>query len=47
MEHKVFGIVAILSEERMRFVTCTKRAGAPSLIRCLMAVFEYFGGTPS
>jgi transposase len=46
VEHKVFGFVAILSYSRMRFVTFTKRADAPTLIRCLMAAFEYFGGVP-
>jgi len=44
--HKVFGFLAILSYSRMRFACFTKRADAPSLIRCLMAAFEYFGGMP-
>jgi transposase len=43
---KVFGFVAILSSSRMRFACFTKRADAPTLIRCLMAAFEYFGGLP-
>lgn len=30
----------------MRFVTFTKRTDAPSLIRCLVAAFEAFGGLP-
>jgi hypothetical protein len=30
----------------MRFVTFVKRCDAPTLIRCLMEAFEYFGGLP-
>jgi transposase len=44
--HKVFGFLAILSYSRMRFAGFTKRADAPTLIRGLMAAFEYFGGLP-
>ncbi len=44
--HKVFGFLAILSYSRMRFACFTKRADAPTLIRALMAAFEYFGGVP-
>lgn len=44
--HKLFGFLAILSYSRMRFACFTKRADAPTLIRCLMAAFEYFGGLP-
>ena len=44
--HKVFGFTAILSYSRMRFVTFVKRPDAPSLIRCLVATFEAFGGLP-
>jgi transposase len=40
---KVFGFLAILSYSRMRFACFTKRTDAPTLIRCLMATFEYFG----
>jgi transposase len=40
VEHKVFGFVAILSYSRLRFVTFTKRADAPTLIRSLMATCE-------
>lgn len=46
VEHKLFGFVAILSYSRMRFVTFAKRTDTPTLIRCLMAAFEYFGGVP-
>ena len=28
----------------MRFVTFVKRCDAPTMIRCLMEAFEYFGG---
>ena len=44
--HKLYGLVAILSYSRMRYVTFTKRADAPTLIRSLMAACEYFGGLP-
>jgi len=44
--HKVFGFTAVLSYARMRFVTFVKRTDAPTLIRCLMEAFEYFGGLP-
>lgn len=44
--HKVFGFTAVLSYSRMRFVTFVKRTDAPTLIRCLMEAFEYFGGLP-
>ena len=30
----------------MRFVTFVKRCDGPTLIRCLMEAFEYFGGLP-
>ncbi len=41
---KVYGFTAILSYSRMRFVTFVKRCDAPTMIRCLMEAFEYFGG---
>jgi transposase len=44
---KVFGFLAILSYSRIRFACFTKRADAPTLIRCLMAAFEYVGGLPT
>ena len=44
--HKLFGFLDILSYSRMRFACFTKRTDAPTLIRCLMAAFEYFGGLP-
>jgi hypothetical protein len=46
LKHKLFGFVAILSYSRMRFACFTKRSDAPTLIRCLMAAFEYLGGLP-
>ncbi len=42
--HKFYGFVAILGYSRMRFVTFVKRCDTPTLIRCLMDAFEYFGG---
>jgi transposase len=44
--HKVFGFTAVLSYSRMRFVCFAKRTDAPTLMRCLVAAFEYFGGLP-
>lgn len=44
--HKVYGFVAILGYSRMRFVRFVKRCDTPTLIRCLMEAFEYFGGLP-
>jgi transposase len=43
---KLYGFTAILSYSRMRFVTFVKRCDTPTLIRCLMEAFEYFGGLP-
>lgn len=44
--HKVFGFTAVLSYSRMRFIIFTKRCDVATLIRCLMAACEYFGGLP-
>lgn len=44
--HKLYGFTAILSYSRMRFVTFVKRCDTPTMIRCLMEAFEYFGGLP-
>lgn len=41
---KYYGFTAILGYWRMRFVTFVKRCDTPTLIRCLMEAFEYFGG---
>jgi cellulose synthase/poly-beta-1,6-N-acetylglucosamine synthase-like glycosyltransferase len=38
--------VAMLTYSRMRFATITLRADTPTLLRCLMAAFEFFGGVP-
>ncbi len=46
VSHKVFGFTAVLGYCRMRFLTFTKRTDAPTLIRCLLEAFEYFGGLP-
>src|SRR5258708_24284923 len=43
---KLYGFTAILCYSRMRFVTFVKRCDVPTLIRCLMEAFEYFGGLP-
>ena len=44
--HKLFGFTAVLSYSRMRFVVFVKRTDASTLIRCLVAAFEAFGGLP-
>ena len=41
---KFYGFIAILGYSRMRFLTFVKRCDTPTLIRCLMEAFEYFGG---
>jgi transposase len=41
---KFYGFTAVLGYSRMRFVTFVKRCDTPTLIRCLMEAFEYFGG---
>src|SRR5258708_1702085 len=41
---KFYGFTAVLGYSRMRFVTCVKRCDTPTMIRCLMEAFEYFGG---
>ncbi len=43
---KLFGFTAVLSYSRLRFVTFVKRTDAPTLIRCLQAACEAFGGLP-
>jgi transposase len=45
-DHKVYGFAAILSYSRMRFIVFVKRCDTPTMIRCLMEAFEYFGGLP-
>lgn len=45
-EHKLYGFIAILGYSRMRFMTFVKRCDTPTMIRCLMEAFEYFGGLP-
>lgn len=42
--HKFYGFAAVLGYSRMRFVTFVKRSDTPTLIRCVMEAFEYFGG---
>ncbi len=45
-DHKVYGFAAILSYSRMRFITFVKRCDTPTMLRCMMEAFEYFGGLP-
>ena len=42
----LYGFTAVLCYSRMRFAIFVKRCDAPTLIRCLMGAFEYFGGLP-
>src|SRR5947209_11252225 len=44
--HKLYGFTAVLCYSRMRFAAFVKRSDAPTMIRCLMEAFEYFGGLP-
>lgn len=41
---KYYGFVAILGYSRMRFGTFVPCCDTPTLIRCFMEAFEYFGG---
>lgn len=45
-ERKLYGFVAILGYSRMRFITFVKRCDTATMIRCMMAAFEYFEGLP-
>lgn len=45
-ERKFYGFTAILSYSRMRFVTFVKRCDTATMLRCMIAAFEYFGGLP-
>src|SRR5213080_85658 len=45
-EHKLYGFTAVLSYSRMRFITFVKRCDTPTMIRCMLEAFEYFGGLP-
>ena len=45
-EAKLYGFAAILGYSRMRFITFVKRCDTPTMIRCMMAAFEYFEGLP-
>jgi transposase len=46
VKRKVYGFIAILSYSRMRYATFVKRCDVPTLMRCLLAAFDYFGGLP-
>jgi transposase len=43
---KLYGLTAVLSYSRMRFVTFTKRCDTPSLMRSMLLACEYFEGLP-
>ena len=41
---KLYGFTAILGYSRMRFVTFVKRCDTPTMLRCMIEAFDYFGG---
>jgi transposase len=43
---KLYAFTAVLGYSRMRFVIFVKRCDTPTMIRCMMEAFEYFGGLP-
>jgi transposase len=45
-DRKLYGFTAVLGYSRMRFITFVKRCDTPTMIRCMMETFEYFGGLP-
>jgi transposase len=45
-DHKLYGFAAVLSYSRMRFITFVKRCATPTMSRCMLEAFEYFGGLP-
>ncbi len=45
-DRKLYGFTAVLGYSRMRFVTFVKRCDTPSMLRCLIEAFDYFGGVP-
>jgi transposase len=46
VRRKVYGFIAILSYSRMRYARFVKRCDVPTLMRCLLEAFDYFGGLP-
>ena len=45
-DHKLYGFTAVLSYLRTRLLLCLSNAVIPTMIRCLMEAFLYFGGLP-
>jgi transposase len=45
-DRKLYGFTAILGYSRMRFVTFVKRCDTPTMLRCMIEAFDYFGGLP-
>ncbi len=45
-DRKLYGFTAVLGYSRMRFVTFVKRCDTPTMLRCMMEAFDYFGGFP-
>lgn len=46
VRRKIYGMTAILSYSRMRYVIFSKRCDTASLIRAIQDAMEYFGGLP-
>jgi len=46
VQRKIYGMTAVLSHSRMRYVVFYKRCDTPSLIRAIQDALEFFGGLP-
>ena len=46
VRRKIYGMTAVLSYSRMRYVLFSKRCDTASLIRAIQGALEYFGGLP-
>jgi transposase len=44
---KVACFVMVLGYSRVRYIEFTRRCDVPSLLRCIVNAFEYFGGVPA
>lgn len=45
-DRKLYGFTAVLGYSRMRFVAFVKRCDTPTMLRCMIEAFDYFGGVP-
>jgi transposase len=46
VRRKIYGMTAVLSYSRMRYIVFSKRCDTASLIRAIQGALEYFGGLP-